>query len=105
MSREVVAAALEDWRTAPVDERLRAALGYLETVTLRPEALTPADARRAIDAGVSAEALREAVYVAFLFNVLDRIAGALDFAEPGPRDAARIAWAIRTFGYRGRLPG
>ena len=33
-----------DCRSAPVDERLRATLGFLERLTLRPHELGPADA-------------------------------------------------------------
>ena len=42
-----MAAALADWRTAPIDGRLRAALGFLEKLTLTPEAITAADAAAA----------------------------------------------------------
>ena len=35
----LVEAVLEDWRTAPVDDRLRAALALLEVITLEPASL------------------------------------------------------------------
>jgi alkylhydroperoxidase family enzyme len=75
---------LADWRTAPVDERLRATLGFLEQMTLRPEELTPADAEAVRAAGVSEGALVDAVHVAALFSMIVRMADALGFEPPGP---------------------
>jgi hypothetical protein len=43
-------------------------------MTLSPDAL---DATRALDAGVSREALRDAAYVAAAFNVITRFADAI----------------------------
>jgi alkylhydroperoxidase family enzyme len=37
----LVKAILEDWRTAPVNERMRAMLGFLEKVTLTPTEVGP----------------------------------------------------------------
>ena len=42
---------LEDYRTAPIDERLRAMLGLLETFTLHPERLTASIIRPVLAAG------------------------------------------------------
>ena len=71
-----------DWRTAPVDEKLRATLGFIETLTLRPKELGPAavDAVRA--AGVRDEALVDAIHVAALFNMIVRMADSLAFEVP-----------------------
>ena len=70
---------LADWRTAPVDERVAAALGLLETMTLRPDELGADDVRPLLDAGVSEHGVVDALYVGFLFNTIDRIADALGF--------------------------
>ena len=71
-----------DWRTAPIDERLRATLGFIETLTLRPAELTPADAEKARAAGVSDEALIDAIHVAALFNMITRLADSLGWDVP-----------------------
>jgi len=76
---------LEDYRTAPIDEKLRAMLGLLETFTLRHEEISAADVRPVLDAGVSREAIRDAFYVAFLFNTYDRLADTLGWELPGQR--------------------
>jgi alkylhydroperoxidase family enzyme len=67
---------LADWRTAPVGEGLRATLGFLEAVTLRPE---DADASAARAAGVSDQALVDALLVAAYFNLIDRLADSFEF--------------------------
>jgi alkylhydroperoxidase family enzyme len=70
---------LADYRSAPIDERLRAALAFLQKVTLEPEAVGPDDAAAARAAGVSTEALRDALYVCAYFNLIDRLADSFGF--------------------------
>ena len=65
---------LVDYDSAPIDERLRETLRFLETMTLAPERL---DASRALAAGVSPEARRDAAYVCAAFNLITRFADAL----------------------------
>ncbi len=71
-----------DWRTAPVDERLRATLGFLEKLTLRPEEIGPADAQAVRAAGVSERALRDAITICGLFNMIVRLADSLGWDVP-----------------------
>ena len=73
---------LENYRTAPIDEKLRAMLGLLETFTLRPNEISAADVRPVLAAGVTREAIRDAFYVAFLFNTYDRLADTLGWELP-----------------------
>ena len=89
-----------DWRTAPLDERLRAALGFVEKQTLRPDELTPADADAAFAAGVSREALRDAARVAALFNMIVRLADAFDWEVPEWDRLLERAPAMLEGGYR-----
>ena len=70
---------------------------FLETMTLEPEKL---DATRAIDAGVSREALRDAAYVAAAFNVITRFAdaiGAKPHSESGLTREQAVAHEGRFF--------
>jgi len=78
----VWAAVERDWRTAPIDERLRATLGFIEKLTLRPAELTPDDAAAVRTAGVSDEALVDAIHVAALFNAIVRLADSLGWDVP-----------------------
>lgn len=75
-------AILADYRTAPIDEKLRAMLELLEVFTLRPEALTPDVVCAVLATGVTREAIRDAFYVAFLFNTYDRLADTLGWELP-----------------------
>jgi alkylhydroperoxidase family enzyme len=71
-----------DWRTAPIDARLRATLGFIEKLTLRPAELTAQDAARVLEAGVSRAALGDAIHVAALFNMIVRLADSLGWDVP-----------------------
>ena len=61
---------------------MRAALGFIEKQTLRPDELTGADAEAVYAAGVSNEGLRTAATVAGLFNMVVRLADAFGWAVP-----------------------
>lgn len=89
---------LADWRTAPIDARLRAMLGFLEKMTLRPTELGPPDAAAVRAAGVSDEQMKNAIHVTALFNMIDRIADALEFHIP---DAAGFQAGARMLLKRG----
>lgn len=106
LDQATVDAVLADWRTAPIPARLRAVLGYLETLTLRPIDVTAQTMRELKAAGLSDRAIREATYVCFLFNVLDRLADALDFTMPTEEEAKTIGRVSYRFGYSiVKLPG
>jgi alkylhydroperoxidase family enzyme len=87
---------LADWRAAPVDERLRATLAFLEELTLRPDGLSAADAEAVLAAGVSRDALVDAIHVAALFDMIVRLADSLGFEVPPPEALrARAEWRLR----------
>ena len=88
-----------DWRTAPIDERLRAALGFVEKLTLRPHELTPDDADVARAAGVSDEALIDAIHVAALFNMIVRLADSLGWDVPPFEEFSARAESMLSSGY------
>ena len=75
---------LDNFQTAPIDDRLRATLRFLEKMTLQPDALTPDDARAVIATGVGKDALTEAIHVAYLFNIYDRLADTMGWHVPDP---------------------
>jgi alkylhydroperoxidase family enzyme len=89
----------EDWRTAPVDERLRATLGFLEQMTLDPGALSRADAEAVRAAGVSDEALVDAIHVCALFNMIVRLADSLGWDVPSQEAFAERAGLMLDGGY------
>jgi len=95
-----MAAVIDDYRTAPINEKLRAMLGLLETFTLRPDELTAADIRAVLAAGVSRAAIRDAFYVAFLFNTYDRLADTLGWQLPKERYYAKAGQFLLKKGYK-----
>ncbi len=73
---------LADETTAPIRAELRATLGFLRKMTLEPQALGPEDARAVLAAGVTRQALADAIHVAYLFNIYDRLADAMGWDVP-----------------------
>jgi alkylhydroperoxidase family enzyme len=96
-----VQAALSDWRTAPLDAKLRAMLGFIEKLTLAPETVTTADARalRLAGAGLSDAAIEDAIHVCTLFSVYDRLADSFAFHIPDEKAFAQSATRLLTRGY------
>jgi alkylhydroperoxidase family enzyme len=54
-------------------------LGYLEAVTVRPGDVRPEDAQAVCAAGVSDQAIVDALLVAAYFNLVDRLADSFGF--------------------------
>ena len=54
-------------------------MGFLEKLTLTPEEIGKEDIAQMRMAGVSDQAIEDAIYVCTYFNIIDRIADALDF--------------------------
>ena len=90
---------LADWRTAPVAPKVRAALGFLEKLTLAPAELRPADVEPLRAAGVSDAAIEDAIHVCVLFNIYDRLADALTFHLPDPDGYAASGRSLMQRGY------
>ena len=90
---------LDDHRTAPIDERLRTTLSFLEKLTLTPGEVGPDDVAPMLAAGVSRTAIEEAIHVATVFNVIDRLADAFDFALTRPEDLPKAVWILTKLGY------
>ena len=90
---------MDDWRTAPLDRKLRAALGFLEQVTLRPNEVRPADVEPLRAAGISDAAIEDAINVCVLFNIYDRLADALGWHLPDQGGYAASAQSLMRRGY------
>ncbi|MGD0526050.1 MAG: hypothetical protein ABSE49_12945 [Polyangiaceae bacterium] len=80
-------AVLDDYLTAPIDEKLRAMLGLLKKMTLEPDELGAADVRPVLALGVSRQAVEDAMHVAFLFNIYDRLADSMGWDVPAEGSA------------------
>jgi alkylhydroperoxidase family enzyme len=89
-----------DYKTAPISEKLRAMLGLLETFTLHPEQMSADKVRVVMDAGVSKDAIRDAFYVAFLFNTYDRLADSLGWELPEKAYYLKAGQRLLNHGYQ-----
>ena len=95
-SRDVLA-DLDEGRLSP---RASAAASFIETLARDPKSVSADDVERAHTAGVDQDALAEAIYVAFMFNTINRVADALDFEHRSDRGRRRGAEVLRRRGYR-----
>ena len=94
------------WMTTPPHPSRRSCgrcSASLEKMTLAHEQLGPDDVRPALRAGVSRVAIAEAMEVAFLFNIYDRMADTMGWDVP-PVSAGRLLQDGRTTPVEARLP-
>jgi alkylhydroperoxidase family enzyme len=89
-----------DYKTAQISEKLRAMLGLLETFTLHPEQMSADKVRVVMNTGVSKDAIRDAFYVAFLFNTYDRLADSLGWELPEKAYYLKAGQRLLHHGYR-----
>jgi alkylhydroperoxidase family enzyme len=89
-----------DYRTAQISEKLRAMLGLLEIFTLHPDQVTPDSVRVVMNAGASKDAIRDAFYVAFLFNTYDRLADTLGWELPEKAYYLKAGQRLLHHGYK-----
>jgi uncharacterized peroxidase-related enzyme len=82
---------------------LAAVLRLLEKVTRTPDDVTPEDVDAVRTAGVPDEAIVDALHVNVVFNVVNRLANAFDWAWDSDRHVEASAEAIHRFRYQ--LPG
>jgi alkylhydroperoxidase family enzyme len=82
-----------------VTEGVRAMLGFLEKLTLRPEKLGREDADAVRSAGVSDQAMVDAIHVAALFNMIVRLADSLAWDVPTWESCLQRGEAMLARGY------
>ncbi len=89
-----------EWEQGQYGPRATAAARFIDALTTDPDAITGADLDGPRREGVSDTALAEAVYIAFAFNLINRVADALGFSYRSERDRVRGARILRRNGYR-----
>ena len=75
-------AALADPATAPISDRLKAALVFLEILATSPAELTSAHVHTVREAGLDQRSIDDLVQVCAIFTIFVRVADALDFEIP-----------------------
>jgi uncharacterized peroxidase-related enzyme len=73
----LLAAALADLDTAPVDDRMRPVLRYVGKLTRTPARITDADTGTVLAAGWDERAVHDATLVCALFNFMNRLVDGL----------------------------
>lgn len=74
---ELVRSLAEDWRSADLDERLRAILAFSEKLTIEPDAMRREDHGPLRDAGLDDRGILEVVEVTAYFAFVNRLADGL----------------------------
>lgn len=95
----LLAALLEDPAAAPVDDRLRPLLAFCRKLTETPSRLVAADAEAVFAAGWPEEALEDAIAVAALFALYNRLMDGHGFIPRDPETNRHRADFIRRHGY------
>lgn len=93
---------MDDWRTAPVTDRVRAALRLIEALTRHPQDIDAAMIAELRAAGLDDEQLEDAANVTFHFNFINRLADAFDFPLLDDEQRRRLA---RILDRAGKLAG
>ncbi len=66
-------------------------------LTLRPDELGPQHVQAALDAGATAEQVREAMDVCVEFTMINRLADAFDWEVPTGRQLRQTGWMLNRF--------
>ncbi|WP_370943920.1 carboxymuconolactone decarboxylase family protein [Amycolatopsis sp. cg5] len=96
----LLAAALTDLDTAPVDDKLKPVLAYVGKLTRTPAKITASDAEAVFAAGWDDQALHDAVLVCALFNFMNRMVEGLGI-EAGPGYSVTSGQRLHDVGYAG----
>lgn len=75
-------------------------LGFLEKLTLHPKEIKPSDVQPLREANMSKQAIEDAIYICAFFNMIDRVADALNFNVPSSEFFAHRAEVTAQRGYR-----
>ena len=91
---------LADLEGAPIEEPLRATLGFLRKVTKDHARVGVDDIRTLLAAGVTPRQIEDALAVCFAFNVITRLADTFAFEIPPQSGFESSARMLLTRGYR-----
>jgi alkylhydroperoxidase family enzyme len=95
----MVDAVLEDFRTAPIDEKHRALFAFIEKVNRASNQIGPDDIQIAVAAGWTEEALYDAITVCALFNFYNTWIDATGVADMPPEMYDMSGQRLASSGY------
>jgi uncharacterized peroxidase-related enzyme len=96
----LIQAVLEDWNTASIDEKTKLMLGFLRKLTLEPFHITAAEIVPLRSAGLSDDAIEDAIHICANFNIINQLADAFGFELPSPKGLACSTEVLLTRGYQ-----
>jgi uncharacterized peroxidase-related enzyme len=104
LGTQITSEMLDGWRDAKFDSNIKAAFGLLESVGHDSDGPADAAVATARASGLSESAIIDAIAVAFVFNLINRLADAFDYSwgdEDGRLAAARalhrLAYKVPSF--------
>jgi uncharacterized peroxidase-related enzyme len=90
---------LDNWRNAGFEPRIVATLDLLEKMTLTPASIASDDIVNLRARGISNNAIMDAMHVCFLFNLVNRLANALDYNYGTEAEALKAATILNRVQY------
>jgi uncharacterized peroxidase-related enzyme len=90
---------LDRWDSGELPAKLTTTMRLFEKVTLHPDVVGPADVAPMRAAGVSDDAIRDALYVGTLFNTINRVANAVDFGWETEADRLKLVAGLHRVNY------
>lgn len=90
-----------EWNTGALPGKVQAVLPFLEKLTLSPDEVGPEDVRKLREAGLSDEAIRDAIYVCVDFSIIDRLADSFGFELLSQEEFRNAARFLLKMGYGG----
>lgn len=103
LGRPVTVEMLDGWRDGSFGARLTPAFALLERISTDPAHVTRQDIDAARAAGLSDGAIIDALYVAFVFDLVNRLANAFGYAWETEGERLMLARTLDRIGYR--VPG
>ena len=97
--RSLVDAVLQDYRSAPIDDREKALFAFIEKVNRESSRLRKEDVEEVKAAGWSEEALYDAITVCALFNFYNKWIDATGVSDMTGAAYASSGERLATFGY------
>ena len=96
----IAQAVVIDASTAPISHQLRAALVFLEKLTISPRDVDAGDIARLREAGLSYEQIESAVEVCVQFCIVNRLADTFGFRLQSPKQLANEGKTLATKKYK-----
>lgn len=95
--------AIKNTATETVEERFRPILALVKKLTLTPGQMTQTDMDNVLSAGWDEQAIKDAIAICSLFNLLNRLVDGYGLQQPSPEQLTAMVTGINTHGYKAVL--